>query len=142
MRSIILLTLFLIPLIGFASFPIQTTTPSDTIIETKKETIEEYNIRIQKQLYKRTETKYKNSIKENIKPRSFFPELILIVAGVITFLIGDYINYTTTTSIDGLTEMAFGFASFSVGIIILLVKSIRRKIIKDKKGRGSLNLKR
>ena len=142
MRLIILTTLFLLPLIGFASFPIQTTTPSDTIIETKKETIEEYNIRIQKQLYKRTETKYKNSIKENIKPRSFFPELILIVAGVITFLIGDYINYTTTTSIDGLTEMAFGFASFSVGIIILLVKSIRRKIIKDKKGRGSLNLKR
>ena len=142
MRLIILTTLFLLPLIGFASFPIQITTPSDTIIETKKETIEEYNIRIQKQLYKRTETKYKNSIKENIKPRSFFPELILIVAGVITFLIGDYINYTTTTSIDGLTEMAFGFASFSVGIIILLVKSIRRKIIKDKKGRGSLNLKR
>jgi len=142
MRLIILTTLFVIPLIGFASFPVSTTTPSDTIIETKKETIEEYNIRIQKQLYKRTETKYKNSIKENIKPRSFFPELILIVAGVITFLIGDYINYTTTTSIDGLTEMAFGFASFSVGIIILLVKSIRRKIIKDKKGRGSLNLKR
>ena len=142
MRLIILTSLFLIPLIGFASFPVKTTTPSDTIIESKKETMEEYKIRIQKQLYKRTETKYKNSIKENIKPRSFFPELILIVAGVITFLIGDYINYTTTTSIDGLTEMAFGFASFSVGIIILLVKSIRRKIIKDKKGRGSLNLKR
>ena len=142
MRLIILTTLFVIPLIGFASFPIQISIPSDTIIESKKETMEEYKIRIQKQLYKRTETKYKNSIKENIKPRSFFPELILIVAGVITFLIGDYINYTTTTSIDGLTEMAFGFASFSVGIIILLVKSIRRKIIKDKKGRGSLNLKR
>ena len=142
MRLIILTTLFVIPLIGFASFPIQTTSPSDTIIESKKETMEEYKIRIQKQLYNPTEKKYKNSIKENIKPRSFFPELILIVAGLITTLIGDYINYTSTAFLDGLTEMAFGIASFSIGIIILLVKSIRRKIIKDKKGRGSLNLKR
>ena len=45
MRLIILATLFLIPLFGFASFPIQTTIPSDTIIETKKETIEENNIK-------------------------------------------------------------------------------------------------
>ena len=87
MRLIILTTLFVIPLIGFASFPIQTTTTSDTIIESKKETMEEYKIRIQKQLYNPTEKKYKNSIKENIKPRSFFPELIFIVAGLITFLI-------------------------------------------------------
>ena len=42
MRLIILTTLFVIPLIGFASFPVKTTIPSDTIIETKKETIEEY----------------------------------------------------------------------------------------------------
>ena len=54
MRSIILLTLFLIPLFGFASFPIQKTTPSDTIIETKKETIEEYKNRIDKQLYNKS----------------------------------------------------------------------------------------
>ena len=65
MRSIILTTLFLIPLFGFASFPIQISIPSDTTIETKKETMEEYKIRIQKQLYKTTEKKYKNSIKEN-----------------------------------------------------------------------------
>ena len=38
MKSIILTILFLIPLIGFASFPVKTTAPSDTIIETKKET--------------------------------------------------------------------------------------------------------
>tara|TARA_B110000914_G_C15434422_1_gene433051 strand:- start:377 stop:1012 length:636 start_codon:yes stop_codon:yes gene_type:complete len=54
MRSIILLTLFLIPLFGFASFPIQTTTTSDTIIESKKETIEEYKNRIDKQLYNKS----------------------------------------------------------------------------------------
>lgn len=57
MKSIILTTLFLIPLIGFASFPIQISIPSDTTIETKKETMEEYKIRIQKQLYKTTEKK-------------------------------------------------------------------------------------
>ena len=50
MRLIILTTLFVIPLIGFASFPVKTTTPSDTIIESKKETMEEYKIRIQKKL--------------------------------------------------------------------------------------------
>ena len=51
MRLIILTILFLIPLIGFASFPIQMSIPSDTIIESKKETMEEYKMRIQKQLY-------------------------------------------------------------------------------------------
>ena len=54
MRLIIITALFLIPLFGFASFPIQTTTPSDTIIESKKETIEEYKKRIDKQLYNKS----------------------------------------------------------------------------------------
>ena len=51
MRLIIFAILFLIPLIGFAYFPIQISIPSDTVIETKKETMEEYKMRIQKQLY-------------------------------------------------------------------------------------------
>ena len=68
MRSIILLTLFLIPLFGFASFPIQTTTPSDTTIESKKETIEEYKNRIDKQLYNKSKAQKKSISKiENIK---------------------------------------------------------------------------
>ena len=54
MRIIILTTFFLIPLIGFASFYEKKSTPSDTIIESKKETMEEYKIRIQKQLYNRS----------------------------------------------------------------------------------------
>jgi len=49
--------LFLIPLIGFASFPIQMSIPSDTIIESKKETMEEYKIRIQKQLFQSSSEK-------------------------------------------------------------------------------------
>ena len=67
MRSIILLTLFLIPLIGFASFPVKTTTPSDTIIESKKETMEEYKIRIQKQLYSSDNDLYYDSRKKEKK---------------------------------------------------------------------------
>ena len=51
MRLIILTALFFIPLFGFASFPVKTITPSDTIIESKKETMEEYKIRLKKQLY-------------------------------------------------------------------------------------------
>ena len=57
MKLIILTVLFLIPLIGFASFPIQMSIPSDTIIESKKEKMEEYKIRIQKQLKLTIETK-------------------------------------------------------------------------------------
>ena len=57
MRFIIFTVLFLIPLIGFASFPIQMSIPSDTIIESKKETMEEYKIRIQKQLFQSSSEK-------------------------------------------------------------------------------------
>ena len=57
MRLIIFTTLFLIPLIGFASFPIQMSIPSDTITESKKETMEEYKMRIQKQLYRSSSEK-------------------------------------------------------------------------------------
>ena len=70
MRLIILTTFFVIPLIGFASFPVKTTTPSDTIIESKKETMEEYNIRIQKQLKLTIETK-KDTITENKSNKNY-----------------------------------------------------------------------
>ena len=72
MKSIILTALFLIPLVGFASFPIQTTSPNDTIIESKKETIEENNI------------KFQNSKKND---KDFFTELIFIISGIIFFII-------------------------------------------------------
>ena len=140
MRLIIFTTLFLIPLIGFASFPIQMSIPSNTIIESKKETMEEYKMRSQKQLYKPTEKKYKKSIKENIKPRSFVTEILFMALGIIIFLRGNYISYNASSIGDGYLEMALGVASFVIGILILLVKSIKRKIKKAKKRRGSLNL--
>ena len=140
MRLIIFTTLFLIPLIGFASFPIQMSITCDTIIESKKETMEEYKMRIQKQLNKPTEKKYKKSIKENIKPRSFVTEILFMALGIIIFLRGNYNSYNASRIGDGYLEMALGIASFAIGILILLVKSIRRKIKKAKKRRGSLNL--
>ena len=61
MRLIILTILFLIPLIGFSSFPVKKTTPLDTIIESKKDTIEENNIEFQKKIYKATKKKHDQS---------------------------------------------------------------------------------
>ena len=60
MRLIILSTFFLFPLIGFASSGLDTTNSYDTSIESKKETIEEYKIRIQKQLYSNDNELYSN----------------------------------------------------------------------------------
>ena len=60
MRLIILSTFFLFPLISFASSGLNTTNSYDTSIESKKETIEEYKIRIQKQLYSNDNELYSN----------------------------------------------------------------------------------
>ena len=72
MRLLYVTILFLIPLIGFASFPVKTTTTSDTIIESKKETMEEYKIRIQKQLYTTIEKTSQNSTTKNKTKRKNF----------------------------------------------------------------------
>ena len=104
MRLITLATLFLIPLIGFASFPIQTTTTSDTIIESKKETMEEYKIRIQKQLYKPTEKKYKNSIKEIKKPIKMSTEGILFSTAIILILTAAIVGVHFIEKTNGLKD--------------------------------------
>ena len=72
MRLLYVTILFLIPLIGFATFPVKTTTTSDTIIESKKETMEEYKIRIQKQLYTTIEKTSQNSTTKNKTKRKNF----------------------------------------------------------------------
>tara|TARA_B100001250_G_scaffold412492_1_gene443850 strand:- start:691 stop:1044 length:354 start_codon:yes stop_codon:yes gene_type:complete len=99
MRLIILLTFFLAPLFGMASFPIQISFPSDTIIESKKETMEEYKIRIQKQLYSNDNNLFQESSKKEKKNLSkwkkihpFFRFLIIILGLVIVLIIGILIN--------------------------------------------------
>ena len=57
MKKISFIILISLTNLSHASFPIQTTTACDTIIESKKETMEEYKIRIQKQLKLTNETK-------------------------------------------------------------------------------------
>ena len=61
MRLIILSTFFLFPLIGFAYSVVETTNSYDTRIKSKKETIEKYKIRIQKQLYSNDNELYSNA---------------------------------------------------------------------------------
>ena len=112
MKSIILTALFLIPLIGFASFPVKTTIPSDTIIETKKETIEEYNI------------KFQNSKKND---KDFFTELLFIISGIIFFIIGN-LNFQTSRSFYDIFLMIIGGISFVLGLLIFLIKLITRSI--------------
>ena len=112
MKSIILTTLFLIPLFGFASFPVKTTIPSDTIIETKKETIEENNI------------KFQNSKKNN---KDFLTELVFIISGIIFFIIGN-LNFQTSKSFYDIFLMIIGGISFVLGLLIFLIKLITRSI--------------
>ena len=130
MRLIILTTLFVIPLIGFASFPIQTTTPSDTIIESKKETIEEYKIRIQKQLYKPTEKKYKNSIKENKKPIKMSAEGILFSTAIILILTAAIVGENSTKTSSGMMVALYSFLLGLVSLVssffVFIFKKIKR----------------
>jgi hypothetical protein len=107
-------------MIGFASFPVKTVLPSDTIIELKKETIED-NI------------KFQNS---NNNDKDFFTELAFIISGIIFFIIGN-LNFQTSRSFYDIFLMLIGGSSFALGILILLIKlitrSIRRMRNKEKK---------
>ena len=130
MRLIILTTLFVIPLIGFASFPVKTTTPSDTIIESKKETMEEYKIRIQKQLYKPTEKKYENSIKENKKPIKMSAEGILFSTAIILILTAAIVGENSTKTSSGMMVALYSFLLGLVSLVssffVFIFKKIKR----------------
>jgi hypothetical protein len=124
MRLIILTTLFLIPLIGFASFPVKTTIPSDTIIESKKETMEEYNIRIEKQLYSKSE-------EINVFANKNF---LRIFSGVFVAL-GLILGKASKDVSDFSDALGYGIISFflvSLGGILFLIDLIRRAILKRK----------
>ena len=124
MRLIILTTLFLIPLIGFASFPVKTTIPSDTIIESKKETMEEYNIRIEKQLYSKSE-------EINVFANKNF---LRIFSGVLVAL-GLILGKASLDVSDFSDALGYGIISFflvGLGGILFLIDLIRRAILKRK----------
>jgi hypothetical protein len=124
MRLITLATLFLIPLIGFASFPVKTTTPSDTIIESKKETMEEYKIRIEKQLYSKSE-------EINVFANKNF---LRIFSGVLVAL-GLILGKASLDVSDFSDALGYGIISFflvGLGGILFLIDLIRRAILKRK----------
>ena len=124
MRLIILTTLFVIPLIGFASFPVKTTIPSDTIIESKKETMEEYNIRIEKQLYSKSE-------EINVFANKNF---LRIFSGVLVAL-GLILGKASLDVSDFSDALGYGIISFflvGLGGILFLIDLIRRDILKRK----------
>ena len=124
MRLITLATLFLIPLIGFASFPVKTTTPSDTIIESKKETMEEYNIRIEKQLYSKSD-------EINVFANKNF---LRIFSGVLVAL-GLILGKASLDVSDFSDALGYGIISFflvGLGGILFLIDLIRRAILKRK----------
>ena len=135
MRLITLTILFFIPLFGFASFPIQTTTPSDTIIESKKETMEEYNIRIQKQLYNSEDFNFSKGNKLETFPivnnrlRKHI-ELIVLILGIITFRIGSKQEYTGLDLFSPLQGL--GIIIIIIGLIIFLFKQVNNRIKKIK----------
>ena len=122
--------LFVIPLIGFASFPVKTTIPSDTTIETKKETMEEYKIRIQKQLYKPTEKKYENSIKENKKPIKMSAEGILFSTAIILILTAAIVGENSTKTSSGMMVALYSFLLGLVSLVssffVFIFKKIKR----------------
>ena len=135
MRSIIMITLFLIPLTGLASFPIETTKLSDTTIKTKKETMEEYKIRIQKQLYTPNEKKYENSFKENKKPFKISIEGALFLSAIILIstaaIIADNTTKTSSAIMLALYTFLMGLLSLASIVLIFIFKKIK-KIVGNK----------
>ena len=148
MRLIILTTLFVIPLIGFASFPVKTTTPSDTIIESKKETMEEYNIRIQKQLKLTIETK-KDTITENKSNKNYdkadninsskkfkilnILSLLFLVVGIVFAVEFNMYSQANIVIVDFFYKMTLFFSSIFSFILSILLFTIQNIINRRKK---------
>ena len=149
MRLIILTTLFVIPLIGFASFPVKTTTPSDTIIESKKETMEEYNIRIQKQLKLTIETK-KDTITENKSDKKLYDKadninsskkfkilnilsLLFLVVGIVFAVEFNMYSQANIVIVDIFYKMALLVSSIISFILSILLFTIQNIINRRKK---------
>ena len=130
MRKILTIILILITNTSNATFPIQITTPYDTIIESKKETMEEYKIRIQKQLYKPTEKKYKNSIKENKKPIKMTAEGILFSTAIILILTAAIVGNNSTKTSSGIMVALYSFLLGLVSLVssffVFIFKKIKR----------------
>ena len=125
MRLIILTTLFFIPLIGLASFPVKKTTLSDTTIIIKKDKIENYKIGFQKHNYNQQKNNYKSLFKIL---DSFF-----LVLGIISIIIATQVANNSTQFLAGLGWLYVGILSLGLSILIFLFKEIRNLFKKNQK---------
>ena len=125
MKSIILTTLFLIPLFGFASFPVKKTTLSDTTIIIKKDKIENYKIGFHKHNYNQQKNNYKYLFKIL---DSFF-----LVLGIISIIIATQVANNSTQFLAGLGWLYVGILSLGLSILIFLFKEIRNLFKKKQK---------
>ena len=121
-RSIILI--FFLPISTFASFPVEINLCQDTIIETKKETTEEYKIRIEKQLYS-------NSEEIDVFANKNF---LRIFSGVLVAL-GLILGKASEDASDFENALSLGIYSIlllGLGGILFLIDLIRRDVLKRK----------
>ncbi|MAC42153.1 MAG: hypothetical protein CMJ05_10245 [Pelagibacterales bacterium] len=125
MRLIILTTLFFIPLIVLASFPVKKTTLSDTTIIIKKDKIENYKIGFQKHNYNQQKNNYKSLFKIL---DSFF-----LVLGIISIIIATQVANNSTQFLAGLGWLYVGILSLGLSILIFLFKEIRNLFKKKQK---------
>ena len=122
-RSIILI--FFLPISAFASFPVEINLCQDTIIETKKETTEEYKIRIEKQLYS-------NSEEINVFANKNFLRISSGVLVALGLILG---NATTGSDASDLEPAMFDFLLLcsilfvGLGVILFLIDLIRRAVL-------------
>tara|TARA_Y100000385_G_C12985237_1_gene590287 strand:- start:194 stop:571 length:378 start_codon:yes stop_codon:yes gene_type:complete len=125
MRLIILTTLFFIPLIVLASFPVKKTTLSDTTIIIKKDKIENYKIGFQKHNYNQQKNNYKSLFKIL---DSFF-----LVLGIISIIIATQVANNSTQFLAGLGWLYVGILSLGLSILIFLFKEIRNLFKKNQR---------
>ena len=125
MRLIILTTLFFIPLIVLASFPVKKATLSDTTIIIKKDKIENYKIGFQKHNYNQQKNNYKSLFKIL---DSFF-----LVLGIISIIIATQVANNSTQFLAGLGWLYVGILSLGLSILIFLFKEIRNLFKKNQR---------
>ncbi|MBT7896055.1 MAG: hypothetical protein HN564_03565 [Flavobacteriales bacterium] len=131
MKQFIIL-LFFLPLSALASFPIEINLPKDTTIEVKKETMEEYKLRINKQLYSASADDSSVLIQKEVSPALLIFSIICIVFGAVKFVI-------STNKMDGwggnndytnFWQSVLGAMITGLGLVLALIDLIRRAILK------------
>ena len=110
-----------------ASFPVENKIYNDSISQPKKETVEEYKIRMQKQLYDYDGETQNTNQEFDIHRGIFIFFLCTALAGLLTFFYG-----VTLGTWEGLGIVLLGGAIFIVSTVLMLlnflIKLIRKRL--------------